>query len=133
MNSELYSNLTPELISKLDSFIDDNFPSTNVCDLSYYKIPTSISNFEIIKKSDKPCYIYAGDFSIGYYYCNYYRHSNGNIYVINFYMQKFKEYYLLDTWKKQLDNYVSWVKNLEEANKAYNNKNINQNQQYRIN
>jgi hypothetical protein len=121
MNNELYSNLTLELISKLDSFIDDNIPSTNVRDLSNYKILNSISNFEIIKKSHQPSFIYAGDFSNGYYYCIYYRHSNNNIYVINFYMQKFKEYYLLDIWNKKLDNDVSWVENLENDNKAYNN------------
>ena len=115
MNSELYSNLSTEIISKLDSYIDNNPPSTNISALSNYQIPISISNLETIKNSNQTSYIYAGDFSGGYYYCNYYRHSNGNIYVMNFYLQEFEEYYLLEEWEKQLKRYEKWVKNFEKT------------------
>lgn len=118
MNSELYSNLSTEIISKLDSYIDNNPPSTNISALSNYQIPISISNLETIKKTNEPSYIYAGDFSSGYYHCNYYRHSNGNIYVMNFYMQKFEQYYLLEEWEKQLKRYETWVKSFEESDKT---------------
>lgn len=117
MNSELYSELSPELISKLDSYIDNNKPSSPSA-LSNYQIPISITNLETIKNSNEPSYIYAGDFSSGYYHCNYYRHSNGNIYVMNFYMQKFEQYYLLEEWEKQLKIYETWAKNFEESDKT---------------
>ena len=96
MNNKLNSDLEPELISKLDSYINDNNPKKCVYFLSNQQIPISLSNLEIIKKSEKPSYIYAGDFSGGYYHFNYYKHTNGNIYVMNFYIQKFEEYYLLE-------------------------------------
>ena len=117
MSTELYSDLKPDLISKLDSYIDNNKPSKPSC-LSNHQIPISISNLETIKKTNEPSYIYAGDFSSGYYYCNYYRHSNGNIYVMNFYMQNFEQYYLLEEWEKQLKRYETWVKSFEESDKT---------------
>ena len=118
MNSELYTDLNPELISKLDSYIDTNNPSDNVSALSNYQIPISITNLETIKNSNQPSYIYAGDFSSEYYHCNYYKHSNGNIYVMNFYMQKFEHYYLLEEWEKQLKRYETWAKNFEASDKT---------------
>ena len=125
MNSELYTDLNPELISKLDSYIDTNNPSDNASALSNYQIPISITNLETIKKSNKPSYIYAGDFSSGYYHCNYYKHSNGNIYVMNFYMQKFEHYYLLEEWEKQLkspaqvaESKANKLRELQEADHA---------------
>lgn len=118
MNSELYTDLNPELISKLDSYIDTNNPSDNVSALSNYQIPISITNLETIKNSNQPSYIYAGDFSSKYYHCNYYKHSNGNIYVMNFYMQKFEHYYLLEEWEKQLKRYETWAKNFEASDKT---------------
>jgi hypothetical protein len=118
MNSELYSDLKPEQISELDSYIDNNKPSSNPSCLSNAQMPISISNLETIKNSNQPSYIYAGDFSSGYYHCNYYKHSNGNIYVMNFYMQQFEHYYLLEEWEKQLIRYESWVKSFEESDKT---------------
>lgn len=96
MNNKLNSDLEPELISKLDSYINDNKSKSYESFLSNYQIETSFNNLEIIKKSENPSYIYAGDFSAGYYHCNYYKHTNGNIYVMNFYLQNFEEYYLLE-------------------------------------
>ena len=118
MNSELYSDLKPEQISELDSYIDNNKPSSNPSCLSNAQMPISISNLETIKNSNQPSYIYAGDFSSGYYHCNYYKHTNGNIYVMNFYMQQFEHYYLLEEWEKQLKRYETWVKSFEESDKT---------------
>lgn len=118
MSTELYSDLKPEQISELDSYIDNNKPSPNPSCLSNAQMPISIANLESIKKCNEPSYIYAGDFTGGYYYCNYYKHSNGNIYVMNFYMQKFEEYYLLEDWEKQLIRYEAWVKRFEESDKT---------------
>ncbi len=125
MNSQLYTDLNPELISKLESYIDTNNPSDNVSALSNFQIPISITNLETIKNSNQPSYIYAGDFSSGYYHCNYYKHSNGNIYVMNFYMQKFEEYYLLEEWEKQLkspaqvaESKANKLRELQEADDA---------------
>jgi hypothetical protein len=109
--SELYCDLEETLISKLDSYINENEPKKYVSCLSNQQIPISLSNLEIIKKSEKPSYIYAGDFSCGYYHCNYYKHTNGNIYVMNFYLQKFEEYYLLEDWERQFDHYKNTVIN----------------------
>ena len=125
MNSELYTDLNPELISKLESYIDNNPPSKNVSALSNFQIPISIINLETIKNSNQPSYIYAGDFSSGYYHCNYYKHSNGNIYVMNFYIQKFEHYYLLEEWEKQLkspaqvaESKANKLRELQEADQA---------------
>jgi hypothetical protein len=125
MNSQLYTDLNPELISKLESYIDTNNPSDNVSALSNFQIPISIINLETIKNSNQPSYIYAGDFSSGYYHCNYYKHSNGNIYVMNFYMQKFEHYYLLEEWEKQLkspaqvaESKANKLRELQEADDA---------------
>ena len=117
MNSEMYTDLTPGVISKLDSYINTNNPSDNVSALSNYQIPISISNLETIKNSNEPSYIYAGDFSSGYYHCKYYKHSNGNIYVMSFYLQDFNEYYLLEKWEKQLKSYELRVKKFETSDK----------------
>lgn len=119
MNSEMYTDLTPEVNSKLDSYIDTNNPSDNAGALSNYQIPISITNLETIKNSNQPSYIYAGDFNSGYYHCNYYRHSNGNIYVMSFYLQDFNEYYLLEKWEKQLKSYELRVKNFETSDKTF--------------
>jgi hypothetical protein len=118
MSTELYSDLKPEQISELDSYIDNNKPSPNPSCLSNAQMPISISNLENIKKLNQPSYIYAGDFTDGYYYCIYYKHSNGNIYVIQYYLRKFDEYYLLEEWEKQLIRYESWVKSFEESDKT---------------
>ena len=115
MNTELYTDLNPELISKLESYIDTNNPSDNVSALSNYQIPIAITNLEIIQNTNKPSYIYAGNVSSGYYHCNYYKHSNGNIYVMSFYLQEFEEYYLLENWEKQLKLYKSYIKNCETS------------------
>jgi len=114
MNSELYSDLTPELISKLDSYINSNtpIPLSHISTLSNHKMDISIANLETIKHSNQPSYIYAGDFTGGYNHCNYYRHSNGNIYVMNFYVQKFQEYYLLEDWQSKLLNYQTMINNM---------------------
>ena len=110
--SKLYCDLEYELISKLDSYIYDNDPTKYVSFLSNQQMPISLTNLEIIKKSEKNSYIYAGDFSFsGYYPCNYYKHTNGNIYVMNFYLQKFEEYYLLEDWERQFDHYKNTVIN----------------------
>jgi hypothetical protein len=109
MSDTLYFDLEQELISKLDSYINDNKSKSHVSCLSNNQIPTSFSNLEIIKKSEKPSYIYAGDFSGGYYHCNYYKHTNGNIYVMNFYLQNFEEYYLLEDWERQFSNYKNSI------------------------
>jgi len=116
MSNTLYFDLEPELISKLDSYINDNKSKSYVSCLSNNQIPISISNLEIIKKSENPSYIYAGDFSGGYYHCNYYKHTNGNIYVMNFYLQKFEEYYLLEDWERQFNHYKNSIaENTKEA------------------
>ena len=118
MNSELYTDLTPELISKLDSYIDNNKPKKYVSCLSNYQMPISINNLQTIKNVDQPSYIYAGDFTGGYYHCNYYKHTNGNIYVMNFYLQKFEDYYLLQDWESQLQKYESFAQNYNQSCKT---------------
>lgn len=102
MNSTLYTNLDSALISELDNYIDSNEPSTPAPPLSYSQINTVTENLEIIKQQKQPGYIYAGDYASGYNYMNYYKHSNGNIYIMKFYLQEFDCYYRLDEWSKNL-------------------------------
>ena len=118
MNSELYTDLTPELIYKLDSYIDNNKPKKYVSCLSNYQMPISINNLQTIKNVDQHSYIYAGDFTGGYYHCNYYKHTNGNIYVMNFYLQKFEDYNLLQDWESQLQKYESFTQNYNQSCKT---------------
>jgi len=100
MNNTFYTDLNPELITELDSYINSNKPSIISPALSNYQLTTVSENLKIIKQKNQPGYIYAGDYAGGYHHLNYYRHSNGNIYIINFYLQEFDCYYTLDLWSK---------------------------------
>ena len=66
MNSELYTDLTPELISKLDSYIDNNKPKKYVSSLSNYQLPTSINNLHIIQNLKIIIYYKTGNHNYKY-------------------------------------------------------------------
>ena len=108
MNSEIYTELNPDLISELDSYIKNNKPiKGNIPFLSISEMPMSITNLQKIQKIDQPSYAAAADFAGGCHHCIYYKDPNSNIYVINFYVQKFHCYYLLEDFVPQLQDYIS--------------------------
>lgn len=103
MNEQLYKDLDKKLIEKFETFIANNKENNCGCMLSNSQVPISYKNLQTIKTIKEPCYIYAGDTAYGYNYMVYYRHTNGNIYIVNSYIQEFDSYYTLEEWEKTLN------------------------------
>jgi hypothetical protein len=108
MSSQMNTDLNPELISKLDSHIDSNKPGNRgqIPLLSNHQMPVSIANLQKVRDIGQPSFADAGEFTGGYQHCIYYKHSNGNIYVMRFWLQEFDGYYLLADFEPQLKDYI---------------------------
>ena len=91
--SNVERTLTKELKNKLDGFIEENREKEEPPCLSNYQIFGSLSNYDDVLKSDVPIFKEAGSNAGGHYAYFYYKNSENNIYIMEFYMQTYQSSY----------------------------------------
>ena len=118
--SNVQRKLTEDLKNKLDGFIEENRVNKQPPSISYNQIFGSASNYDDVIKSDVPIFKEAGSNAGGFYAYFYYKNSENNIYIMEFYMQKYQGSYKITDDDGTFHRYMGIVSNDSKKDSHHN-------------
>lgn len=109
--SSLEREMTPNLKTKLDGFINQEKNRINIPNISAYQVGPSLANYQDVLNSENPMFKEAGSNAGGFYAYFYYKSSDKNIYIMEFYMQNYQGSYKITDDNDKFHRYMGFISN----------------------